>query len=81
MKLVITLNNTQEAQQFIKELDHRDLKENLDFYYPSNNDLTIKDKEICVSFIGSNLWVETEDFILLSVPMNLIHDFIVKESD
>ena len=79
MKLLITLNNTQEAKDFIKELDHDELKENLDFYYPSNLDLTIKSEDIFISFLGGNLWIETEDFILLRVPMNLIHDFVVKE--
>ena len=81
MKLLITLKNTEKAKQFMEVLDHRELSDNLDFYYPSNLDLTLKDKEIYISFFGNNLWVENEDFILLRVPMNLIHDFIVKESD
>ena len=79
MKILITFKKTNEVEDFIKNLDHRGLKENLDFYYPSKYDLTIKSEEIYVSFIGGNLWIENEDFILLRVPLYLVHDFVIKE--
>ena len=79
MKILINLKHTNEAEDFIKNLDHRELKDNLDFYYPAKYDLTIKSEDIYVSFIGSNLWIENEYFILLRVPLYLVHDFVIKE--
>ncbi len=80
MKLIITLKDQNESKEFLKELDFDELKENLDFFYPSGLDLTLRDREIFVNKTGGNLWVETEDYILLRVPFNLIESFIVKES-
>lgn len=78
MKTLITLKDTQEAKELMDELDFDELKENLDFVYPSKLDITLKGSYYLSVSIGC-LWIETDDFILLRVPLNLIHGFIVKE--
>ena len=80
MKLLITLKDQNESKEFLKELDINELRDNIDFFYPSGLDLTIRDHDIFVSFIGGNLWIENEDYVLLRVPLNIIKDFVVKES-
>ena len=79
MKILITFQKTNEAEDFIKNLGHRELKDNLDFYYPAKYDLTIKSEDIYVSFVGFNLWIEHEYFFLLRIPLYLVHDFVIKE--
>lgn len=81
MKLLITLKNQNESKEFLKELDIDELHANLDFFYPSGLDLTIRDRDIFASYIGGNLWVETEEYVLLRVPLNIIKDFVIKESE
>lgn len=78
MKTIITLKDTQEAKQLLQQCDFDELKDNLDFVYPSNLDITLKG-DFFLSVSSGNLWIETEDYILLRIPLNLIHDFIVKE--
>lgn len=80
MKLLITLKYNEETKNFKNDIDVDELKENLDFVYVANNDITIRDRKIFISFIGGNLWVENGDSLYLRIPLNLIHDFIVKES-
>ena len=79
MKTIITLKDTQESLDFINNIDLDELKDNLEFVYPSKLDLTLKGN-FFLSVSSGNLWIETEDFILLRITLNLIHDFIVKDS-
>ena len=81
MKLLITLKISEESKKLIYDIDVDELKENLDFVYITNYDITIRDRKIFITFIGGNLWVEDSDSLYLRVPLNLIHDFIVKESE
>ena len=80
MKTNITLTNTQEAKELMNYIDFNELKENLDFAYATNLDITLKGSYYLSVSCGC-IWIETDEYILLRVPLNLVHDFIVKESE
>ena len=77
MKTIITLKDIQESLDFIKNIDLQELKDNLEFVYPSKLDLTIKGN-FYVSFTGSFLWIENDDTIFLRIPFEIVKDYIVK---
>ena len=80
MKTIITLKDLPESKELLKNCDFDELKEELDFVYPSNLDITLKGN-FFLSVSCGNLWIETESFILLRIPVQLIRDFIVKDSN